>query len=132
MFNVYKSCARELSLSLSDPSPILAASISSQDWQRYRCPPMSSPDIQDAPPYKVAPVTKIRVEPSKALKSPFLVKRQYIPRPDTKILKRLYHDITTTIPSPIWQKRFKNLPELVKIEENMNTEQKKEKRKNDD
>lgn len=92
---------------------------------------MSSPDMQDGPPivsptgaplYKVAPVTKIRVEPSKALKSPFLVKRQSLRRPVTKILQCLYHDITTN-PSPLWQERLKDLPELVKIEENMNAEQ---------
>ncbi|XP_048554224.1 uncharacterized protein LOC125535220 [Triticum urartu] len=95
---------------------------------------MSSPDIQDtprivsptgAPLYKVAPVTKILVEPSKALKSPFLVKRQSLHRPDTKVLEGLYHDITTN-PSPIWQ-YLEDLPELVKIEKMMNDEKKQKK-----
>jgi hypothetical protein len=56
-----------------------------------------------APLYKVAPVTKILVEPSKALKSPFLVKRQSLCRPDAKILEDLYH-ATTSNTSPIWQR----------------------------
>ncbi|XP_037482949.1 uncharacterized protein LOC119361889 [Triticum dicoccoides] len=52
--------------------------------------------------YKVAPITKILVEPCMTLKSPFLVKRKSFGRPDTKILEDLYQDIITD-KLHIWQ-----------------------------
>lgn len=66
-----------------------------------------------APLYKVAPVTKILMEPSKALKSPFLVKRQSLCRPDAKVLEDLYQK-TTTDTSPVW-KRVEDIQKLVKV-----------------
>jgi hypothetical protein len=58
-----------------------------------------------APLYKVAPVTKILVEPGKALKSPFLVKRQSFHRPDAIVLEDLYKDTictSTTTAITLW------------------------------
>lgn len=73
-----------------------------------------------APLYKVAPVTKILVEPGKALRSPFLVKRQSFRRPDTIVLEDLYKD-TIDSTTPITRcSRFKEIQELVKVGGKMN------------
>lgn len=64
----------------------------------------STIDSTTPPLYKVAPVTKILVEPCKTLKSPFLIKRQSFRRPNAKILEDLYqYTIKNTLP-PIWQR----------------------------
>ncbi|CAM0908087.1 unnamed protein product [Alopecurus aequalis] len=82
-----------------------------------------------APLYKVAPVTKILVEPSKALKSPFLVKRQSFRRPDANVLEDLYthtisvnHAIDTTTPIDTMTQipRFKDFQKLVEVGGRMN------------
>lgn len=73
-----------------------------------------------APLYKVAPVTKILVEPGKALKSPFLVKRQSFRRPDAKVLEVLYKDTIDTTTQITRCSRFEDIQKLVKVGGRMN------------